>query len=528
MNRKMRRLTLAIPLLAGLALTACQEEMVSPGGDAAGKGAERTLTLTLGGNNPVTRAPGDYVPDGVTLDEEKEVGSLALFVKTQASGTDDDFRPGTFARFLSESNKPEEQLSEPLTQAGTAADGLYTCQAKVHSYSWDNPEAIAIANYHENGLDAKLAAVNSWEDLLALTTGLETVPTDNPSRPLLMFGKVSIAGWENAPGGLATENIVLTRLVARIDVINNAYNHDAPADGFVMEGLQIRNARQYSMLAPTADAERMNAIPQTDLKVLNADTVKTLQRTPSTGKWYQQAICLYTFEALNDNPDTHLNTFLELTGKYKGSNMVIKVPFIRTLADGTTETIPLVRNHRYVVTVSNGLGAEEMETGIRAVEWSGSMDSVAFAPEASVPELKELSLNSNNGASIEADGKSIDITNATAATTLTFKAVARNVVPDLYIGFNHDEGFDWDGSTVGGKSAFTITPGTATLGKDDAGVEELYTRQYTVVVPQRIVRPGAVTPALETYLCIYNSALGESVADTIRIKADRLEAPVNP
>lgn len=527
MNKKLKRLTLAIPLLTGLVLTACQEEMVSPGGGTTGGGTERTLTLLLGGNNSTTRAQGDYVPDGVTLDEEKEVRSLALFVKTQASGTDDDFHPGAFARFLSESSKPEEQLSEPLTQAGTDADGLYTCQAKVHSYSWDNPEVIAIANYHENGLATKLTDVNTWEDLLALTTQTATVPTDNPSRPLLMFGKASIKDWVNAPNGLATENIVLTRLVARIDVINNAYNNDTPTDGFVLETLQIKNARQYSLLAPSADAELMNTIPQSDLKALNQDTVKTLQRTPPTGKWYQQAICLYTHETLNDNADESLNTFMELSGKYKGSNMVIKVPFIRTLADGATETVPLMRNHRYVVTISNALGAEEVEATISALDWGEAADSVGFDPEASVPELKDMVISSS-GASLDVDKKTIDITHATAATTLTLKAITRNVVSDAYIGFKHDEGFDWNGSTVGGLSAFTITPKEATLGKDNAGIEEVYTREYTVTIPQRTAQTDAATPALEAYLCIYNTALGESVADTIRIKADHLNAPVIP
>lgn len=157
-----------------LAVGACQEEAVPAKGPVA-DGPEGILTLTLGGDASMTKAVGDYVPDGVTTQEEKEVRSLALFVKTDASGTEADFKPGAFARFLSESDKPEEQLSEPLTEAG--APGLYTCQVKVHSYSWRNPEVIAIANYAENGLADDLRKLASWDELRELTTSVPATTT---------------------------------------------------------------------------------------------------------------------------------------------------------------------------------------------------------------------------------------------------------------------------------------------------------------------------------------------------------------
>lgn len=81
---KNQKLTYALSLCMALAVGACQEEAVPAKGPVA-DGPEGILTLTLGGDASMTKAVGDYVPDGVTTQEEKEVRSLALFVKTDAS-----------------------------------------------------------------------------------------------------------------------------------------------------------------------------------------------------------------------------------------------------------------------------------------------------------------------------------------------------------------------------------------------------------------------------------------------------------
>lgn len=518
MNKKTKTRTRIAPLFAALLLLgACQEEMTGPGGGQEGGAGsnEKMLTLTLGGSSQLTRATGDFVADGVTLTEEREVKSLALFVKTEASGTETDFHPGSFTRFLSESNRTEEQLTEPLAEAGTPGEGLYTCQVKVHSYSWDNPEVVAIANYHENGLDAQLAAVESWEELLALKTPPTPLTDTNPARPLLMYGRAQVKNWEAATGGVAVESIVLTRLVSRIDIINNSYDTD-PLKGFQLETVQIKNARTASLLAPDGQAGASAQIGVTNTDVMKKDTVKILQN--ADGKDYQRVRCLYAYETPNNDPAT--NMFLELTGKFMGSGMTLTVPFVRTLTDGTVDTIPLTRNHRYVVTISSDLGSEKPVFGIKSAEWTTSTDSVEMTLPASVPSLTDIRLTSSTGANLT--DKVIDITSATGATTLEFKASCLNMVPDAYIGYNHADGYDWNGRTLGGKDAITIASSDVALEKD-----ETFSRTYTVTIPQRIPLPEGDTPQLEAFLCIYNTTLGETVADTIRIKADPVPLP-NP
>ena len=513
------KLICAIPLCVALVLTGCQEEAV-PAKSPVADGPEGILTLTLGGDASMTKAVGDYVPDGVTTQEEKEVRSLALFVKTDASGTEADFKPGAFARFLSESDKPEEQLSEPLTEAG--APGLYTCQVKVHSYSWRNPEVIAIANYKENGLADDLRKLASWDELRELTT---SVPAGTTSAalltcPLLMYGHSDIHGWGTSPDGMpATESVTLTRLAARLDVRNICYDKDNPEGGFVLQRVTLCNSLSRSYVCPPADATFTLGLPVVDRVALEAADI---QEANEGGRVFQQAASLYTYET--DNSLEKNATYLRLDGTYKGSAISVKAEFKKETADGKTAWVPIGRNHRYVVTLSNQLGDEAPASAIEVKEWA-SKDEITAGPSAEAPTLGTVTCalapgETGTAGTYDEATKTLDITHATAPTRLSFKASGNGFVPDYYVTLNHEEGYDWKGATVAG--GIQVMPGGFIRPEAFPGQ---FDREFTVTVPARTARPDTEgTPAYEAWIYIYNSALGETMAEVITVKADAIPA----
>lgn len=517
MNSNMKKLIWSLPLWAGLALTACQEEAV-PGKGPAADGTEGVLTLTLGGDASPTKAVGDYVPEGVTTAGEKEVRSLALFVKTEASGDEADFKPGAFARFLSESDKPEEQLSEPLTEVGGAGSGMYTCQVKVHSYSWLNPEVIAIANYKENEMETSLENLATWDELLELTTATPANAKALLACPLLMYGHSKISGWGSAPDGVpATQSVTLTRLAARIDVRNICYDKDDPANGFELESVTLCNSLSQSFVCPPADGTLTLGLPIVDRVTLEAVDIDVATESDRT---FQRAKSLYTYETPNSGPTP---TFLRLDGKYKGSGISVKAEFKNATADGKTEVVPIGRNHRYVVTLSNQLGDEAPKSDIEAMEWEAASEEMEAGPSAEAPVLSgwktELAQGETGIAgSFNEATKTLDITNATAATKLSFKASGKGFVPDCYVTLRHDEGYDWNGRTVG---EIKIEMGGFIRPEAYPGQ---FDREFTLTIPKRTADAAAEgTPPYEAWIYVYNSALGEVVTEIITVRADKIE-----
>lgn len=172
MDRRFKYLAATVCLLASLA--GCREEMVRRGSYVEpGCGV---LKVSVGCGGTLTRAVGDYLPE-VTLPEERVIGSIAFFVRTENDTKDGKTLAGTFARFFSHATDPELALAEPLTEMGGTGSGLYNCGIRMYSDSWKNPKVIVVANYAENGLTDALEKVERWDDLADLMTEADVRPS---------------------------------------------------------------------------------------------------------------------------------------------------------------------------------------------------------------------------------------------------------------------------------------------------------------------------------------------------------------
>lgn len=374
---KIRYLMIAGSLFMGL--TGCREELMEPGSYVApGYGV---LKLAVSSEKGATRAVGDLLPPDVTFDKEKEIHSIAFFVKTDADTKDGKTLAGTFARFYSDTDQADLALSEPLAKAG---DGQYTCGIRVYSESWKNPKVIVIANYVENGLKTALENVKHWQELQDITT------PDNaqPHNPLLMYGNLEeLSYWTNNQGGLATRTISLERIVSRIDIHNKAFVKDAATGntdgGFVLHSVTLQKPKAQSFLLPPTES-MLNSIASAtagyETLTLTGDSLKeaSLQNLDS----------LYVYENLNTDPDLYatLATSLKITGLYKGNPISKVIP----LKDKEGKVIALKRNHRYVVEITKSDDPKEVKFNISAAEWAEG-DSVGLMPQFKAPIFTNVS-----------------------------------------------------------------------------------------------------------------------------------------
>jgi hypothetical protein len=329
----MKQITSILALL--LCCTACGTDYELPA--ATGDEATITLALQLSGDLPSATRSGLSTTDEVNI----ETVDVLLFRPNGGSGP-------VYYRTLR-----GRALSNP---AG------HTKRATVD---------IPISEYQTFDIDV----LTNARDLLAATT---LTPGDAKQTTLDKFTTSLAAGtkwtsnaipmWGEAtltvmPGATRYLTVNLSRMVARIDVKNNA------ASGtFVLNSVYLYNYSTRGTLAPNLSAwsvtEQKATAPnppaagygttQTALAYTAADQ-------PASASYMPDSLVqtIYTFEAPAGSTSTlSANTCLVLGGYYNGSSTETFYRVDFTTPSGSTVTyLPLLRNHRYTVSITSVSGA---------------------------------------------------------------------------------------------------------------------------------------------------------------------------
>lgn len=494
--------------LAGFMLAACNEELQDVHSGTGGGEGYGILKLTIDNRSKQTKAVGDLLP-GLATPEEQKVEQVAFFVKTEASSAE---APGVFASFFSDAAAGSDQaLSVPLKEEDT---GLYTCQLKLQSPGWKNPQAIVIANYDEE-LGKRLKAVIRWDDLPAL---LATELTANgPQTPLLMYGRIDdLTAWSNSEGGVTNASIGLTRLVARIDVENYAYV-DKPASidqsGYVIDSMRLVRTEKTAYLLPPSE-EELNALPVSTTgfnsipKSKLTTATKTVQNAEGKDVVIQYVDTLYAYENMNTTPEKA--TALMIYGHLNGNPLNKAVEF---LTEDTKKPIALNRNHRYLIKVMEGDPVTPIKYSVSVLDW-GEGTEMEISPRFLKPVLENVKMRDSDKGVQSADGKTFTFTGSDAKgeKQISFEVLCPQNPGIGKVGFKYDT----DGSSVSLKSDWISEVGEAklvTLEEGEFKGETRIKRSFTVTVEQK-------TEQVPVHVCIpvYNEVAGKELADTITIR----------
>lgn len=401
-------------LLSLLLLASCNEQDISGGSGTTGTdGSGLRLSVRLG-NGTVTRAPGDPF---LSESEEKRIDRLAFFVHTDEDGLQvyppvpDDVTDATVAG----TDYPNHvYLAE--TAAGSRQ---YTADVTLTAGGGYMADIVAVANlpadYDYNQIvtwDGLQDSVTVWAaEMPACTPG--TGIDDPDRRALVMYGytREELAKEETNAFTLALE-----RLVARIDITNEAYvqgmTADDPKGGFLLTSVRMLQARPASYITPqpgytssdvaTISDWQVTDIPYGKATALDADANPTREpdavdaataEADATLQYLWRT--LYTYE----NSDTeHAPTALEIKGAFRGTEVTRRIDFI----DTDKKPVPLVRNHRYLVRILPAPGQTDITFDIKVSEWD-AVDTVNVKPDqTAVPVIENLD---GNGVYLEKENR---------------------------------------------------------------------------------------------------------------------------
>lgn len=391
-------------ILLSFLLASCAEQEIGheTTGGIPGEGLRLSVRL---GNGTVTRALGDPFLSG---SEEKRIDRLAFFVHTDEDGLQvyppipDDVTDATVAA----TDYPNHvYLAE--TAAGSRQ---YTADVTLTAGGGYMADIVAVANlpadYDYNQIvtwDGLQDSVTVWAaEMPACTPG--TGIDDPDRRALVMYGytREELAKEETNAFTLALE-----RLVARIDITNEAYVQGMtaadPKGGFLLTSVRVLQARPASYITPqpgytspdvaTISDWQVTDIPYGKATALDADVNPTREpdavdvaaaETDATLQYLWRT--LYTYE----NSDTeHAPTALEIKGSFRGTEVTRRIDFI----DTDKQPVPLVRNHRYLVRILPAPGQTDITFDIKVSEWD-AVDTVNVKPDQTVvPEITNIGGN---------------------------------------------------------------------------------------------------------------------------------------
>lgn len=204
-------------MLTGLASCNSDEEVVKVNTDYVEPGTALIATNFYSVKTPATKA--DEPKRMAAFDDEKKIESIAFFVQVGSETNLQLFQstktPGTVDGLL---EQPKETTPD--------TPGSYTAKFKMKMNGDQKVVMVALANYAENGLD--LSGITTRSALEA-TMSKAIADKKNLEKPLLMLGTVEKNDLKE--GEAAEVNFKMDRLVARVDVVNEAYNTNA-AKGF--------------------------------------------------------------------------------------------------------------------------------------------------------------------------------------------------------------------------------------------------------------------------------------------------------
>ncbi|WP_455637794.1 hypothetical protein [Parabacteroides sp.] len=439
-------------LLSLLAFASCSEQDISGGGitpTAPGSGFRLSVRL---GNGPATRAIGDPFLSG---SEEKRIDRLAFFVHTDEDG-------------LQVYPPVPDNVTDPDVAATDYPNNVYLAETAVGSrqYTADvtltagggyQADIVAVANlpkdYDYNQIltwDGLQDSVTVWAtEMPACTPG--TGLDDPDRRAFAMYGYTR---HELVKEETNTFQLALERLVARIDITNEAYvqgmTADDPKGGFLLTSVRVLQARPASYLTPQPDYVSPDVATISDWLVTNIpygkptafDETANPTREPDAvdaASAETDATLQYLWRTLYpyENSDTeHAPTALEIKGQFRGTEVTRRIDFI----DADKQPIPLVRNHRYLVRILPAPGQTDITFDINVSEWD-AVDTVNVKPDqTAVPEITNLVTNATEY--INPDGQTAYDLYYTQDGEMTFEATC-SFSPGIRVKYYNDRTGKW-------------------------------------------------------------------------------------
>lgn len=264
---------------------------------------------------------------------------------------------------------------EDISQS-TNADEKYKVNFKLRTEEMKNVRLVFFINspVDERVLaDLGLTTSTTLKHFLYRTLGDMTFHPNVGSWPfekgyyMKMYGHTDVLNLAN---GKKISGIELIRCTARIDVINFT-------DDFVLSKVHLVNYNTNYRLAPnvnpdfTIDFSTIVPPASTHRKVVGWDKRMTwdYEENGLIGKIYPMEAYAAQDGSLNDR-DRKEAVCLVLEGQYQGETYFYRVDFtdVRYQHEGQTEYIPLVRNHKYIVSLEevSGVGYKSGEEALNA------------------------------------------------------------------------------------------------------------------------------------------------------------------
>lgn len=512
---------ISILLLPLAAFYSCNVEEINRGDDTPLPEGITRLTANVG-SGLKTRAVGDLLGDATN--DEKRIDRLAFFVHTEAEGMQ-VYEPAKAGE--THTDFPNKVQLEAVD--ATDPSKGYTATVDLTTGAGYDADIIAVANLPE---DYDYSQIVSWQGLLdsvavgtftssmPLCTGNDGAAHDNA---FVMYGSTTVALHKEKE---ETFNLSLERLTARIDITNEAYvagmTDDDPKGGFLLTGVRILHARPQSYIVPQMDYVSPDVATVSDwkatpdqIRLVKIDGENATDVTGGTPEEKAAATCqriwhsLYTYE---NHETEHAPTGLEITGKFRGLSVTRQIPFEVTETDGTKRAIPVVRNHRYLVSIKPAPGQTDLTYSVQVGEWN-AVDTVNVQPnQDQLPVVTNVvctAATKSYGGDLAGGIMPDTLVVPADGGTLTFTASCPFDTRVTAEYFSPEDGNSW--LEVTDRSEATVTKGDISLA-----------REYTVTIkPSLDLKAGldkdpSYTNAYvnRAYLYIANGGNG-SVVDTV-------------
>lgn len=474
-------------LLLSLFLAACAEKDISGGDGTAGTGSGLRLSVRLS-SGVATRALGDPFASGK---EEKRIDRLAFFVHTAEDGfqvyppvpddvTDPDLAATGHPNAVYLSGTPETGYT--ATVALTAGGGYLA-------------DIIAIANLPA---DYDYNQIVTWQGLCdSVALHAATMPACLPGsdetnkadrNAFVMYGDIRKELKKEETNAFA---FVLQRLVARIDITNEAYAPGTipanaatgPENSFFLTSARLLHAQPAAYLVPkpdvTPDVVTTNDWPAitgigTDI-LYGKPTAKTPADDPTqepekvavtTADDAKAARLQYAWHTLYTYPNSdteHAPTALEIKGTFRGTEITRQIPFV----DKDGNAFPVEGNHRYLVRIVKAPGQTDISYSIAVSEWD-AVDTVQVKPDqTAVPVIEKID---GNGVYVEKT-KKYDVY-YTADGEISFDA-ACSFAPDVRVKYDEPQYGNW--ITIEKSEPELITKAT-----------NIYKRHFKITFPKMV------------------------------------------
>ena len=512
-----------------LPLAACTEKDISGGEPPVGPQTGLRLSARLS-QGVVTRALGD--PFAAQL-EEKRIDRLAFFVHTKEDGFQ------VYPPVPDDVTDPDVAAADhpnAVYLKGTPADG-YTATVALTAGGGYVADIIAIANLPG---DYDYKQIVTWEGLQDTVAILATkmpaclpgsTETDLSKRnAFVMYGDVT---KELKKEETNTLSFSLQRLVARIDITNEAYEPGttpdnaatSPENSFFLTSARLLRAQSAAYLVPkpdlTPDVVTTDGWPAltgigTDILYGKPTSKSTTDdptqepemvtvATPADANNARLQYAWHTLYTYSNSDTEHAPTALEIKGTFRGTEITRQIPFVNK--DGVA--FPVEGNHRYLVRIVKAPGQTDISFNIVVSEWD-AVDTVNVKPDqTAVPLLEKVT---GNGAYFtDADGHKTYDVYYTADGEVSIDATC-SFAPDVRVKYYNANSGSWQTASPYEADWLTIYKSDPELTPSTKAAGNVYKRTI-----KASFKPASTDLPRKAMLLIHNGG-SEVECDTVYLR----------